>query len=343
MKIKHLYSIVFLLSAGFLFLTAFTTTSSIQKKEGNEKIIKFSHELHSSLATCEECHSGVVESISLKGRLLPNKPDCAGCHDVEDPDDCSTCHYEDVYEPLIQKKSELLFNHNQHVSGLQVQCEDCHRGLSSVEYSFQAAAKNPPMVSCYSCHNDKSVASNACESCHISTANLLPQDHKIVNFNKFHKFAANSMDANCAMCHDNNSCEACHVGTTMLSNKNTASDFYMPYQPDNFVDGVKTQKISRVHDLNFRFTHGIDLKGKVSDCQSCHQIETFCVDCHSVTGGDFALAGIIPSSHIKPNFVLFGGNGGEHAILARRDIERCIACHDTRTADPSCIMCHSVK
>ena len=47
-------------------------------------------------------------------------------------------------------------------------------------------------------------------------------------------------------------------------------------------------------------------------------------------------------SHIGPDFktIGVGSGGGEHAILARRDLESCTACHDVQGADPSCITCH---
>ncbi|MEP0862626.1 MAG: cytochrome c3 family protein [Ignavibacterium sp.] len=80
-----------------------------------------------------------------------------------------------IADLLLLIKSGLIFNHNFHLSKTGMNCETCHKGLDEVDYSWQAAGVNPPMENCYSCHNDKSVASNACESCHISTANLLPQ------------------------------------------------------------------------------------------------------------------------------------------------------------------------
>jgi len=128
----------------------------------------------------------------------------------------------------------------------------------------------------------------------------------------------------------------------MISENNTARDFYTPYSPHKFIDNTKQQNISRVHDLNYRFTHGIDLKGKTSECQTCHQTETFCAQCHDSGSQDFALEGNVPSSHKTLNFVTIGvgTGGGQHAILARRDIERCASCHDVQGADQNCILCH---
>lgn len=345
MNVKLFYSVLSIGSIGVLVLTAHTSVPSDPfDRDGNKERIKFSHKFHSELTDCESCHSGAPKAENLSSRLLPTKDDCAACHDVKDTDACSKCHYENVYEPLVQEKTELIFNHAFH-KGLNISCTSCHLGLEKVDYSLESPNRNPSMKSCYSCHSERKIATNACEACHISTTNLIPKDHQKPNFRKVHKFAASKADADCVMCHDNNSCSTCHGATTMLTERNTAKDFYQPYVPSNYIDGAKQQQITRVHDLNYRFTHGIELKGKTKECRSCHQIEEFCVSCHTSTGGDILLGGAMPSSHLKPGFVTFGkgSDGGEHAKLARRDIERCISCHDVQGQDPTCIICHNEK
>ncbi|MDZ7624447.1 MAG: hypothetical protein U5J96_08410 [Ignavibacteriaceae bacterium] len=119
--------------------------------------------------------------------------------------------------------------------------------------------------------------------------------------------------------------------------------FILHIIPSNYVDGAKQQAILKVHgDFGYRYSHGIDAKGKTKECQSCHQIETFCAACHQSENRDFAMGGILPSSHLSPDFKTFGvgSGGGEHARLARRDIERCVSCHDVQGADANCIVCH---
>lgn len=342
MKIKLLYGSLSLIILLFLTIAAIDINKSDEPQKTNKDVIKFSHAVHKEVTDCASCHTGVMESMSLNDRLLPEKSVCATCHDVEDTDQCSYCHYEDVQEPLLIKKSELLFNHKLHASDQQMECESCHKGLSDVAYSFESATVNPPMANCYTCHNDRTVATNNCETCHISTVNLIPADHQQVGFLKSHKHKAISMNNNCEMCHDNTFCESCHVSTTMITETNKARDFYTPYSPHKFVDNTKQQQITRVHDLNYRFTHGIDAKGKSANCQTCHQTETFCAECHTSSGGDYALGGMVPASHRAPNFVTIGvgTGGGQHATLARRDIERCAGCHDVQGADANCILCH---
>lgn len=343
MKVIKLYITLGILVVLVLSITAFQNFPKIfGEDKTNKDIIKFSHRIHGTFE-CENCHASVAEATNLSMRLLPAKDNCATCHEVNDINTCNTCHYEDVQEALIQKKSSLIFNHKLHIE-LDKTCVDCHKGLTEVDYSFESALVNPPMENCYSCHNDKKNVTNACEACHITTADLVPADHKQSDYVKLHKFIANKPNANCVMCHDNNSCEGCHTGTKVLNETNRPNDFYQPYLPQNYIDGTKQQQITRVHDLNYRFTHGIDAKGKSAQCQTCHEVETFCVNCHSLKGGDISLGGVLPSSHLSPNFLKFPGtDGGEHARLARRDIERCISCHDVQGQDPNCIQCHIPK
>jgi hypothetical protein len=342
MKIKLLYGTLSLIILYFLSIAAIDIDNSDEPKKTNKDVIKFSHAVHKEVSDCASCHTNIMESISLNDRLLPEKSVCANCHDVEDTNQCNYCHYEDVQEPFLIKKSELLFNHKYHLSEQKMECIACHKGLEEVAYSFESASVNPPMSNCYTCHNDRTVAANNCETCHISTVNLIPEDHLQVGFLKAHKHKALTMNNNCEMCHDNTFCESCHVSTTMITEANTARDFYTPFSPHKFVDNTKQQQITRVHDLNYRFTHGIDAKSKSANCQTCHQTETFCVECHTSSGGDYALGGMVPASHKAPNFVTIGvgTGGGGHATLARRDIERCAGCHDVQGADANCILCH---
>lgn len=339
MKIKYLYLFILFVIIGFLSITGFSSNLEGEKIPN----IKFSHSLHVEITDCASCHISVVESTEQKSGLLPKHDNCSICHDVADEQTCTTCHLAGNYEGFDEKESKVFFNHSFHLNEQKLECENCHKGLSEVDYSFQASQPSPVMANCYSCHDGLSAASNACESCHISTVNLVPENHKVADFPRSHKFDSASLDANCVMCHDNASCQECHVGTTMITEANTAINFYQPYSPTDFIDGVKQQQITKVHELNYRFIHGIDSKDKTSECQTCHQIETFCSECHQSEDSDFSISGIVPSSHLKFNFVTIGTGtgGGEHSILAKRDIESCVSCHDVQGADPTCITCHT--
>lgn len=345
MKSKY-YILIFIVGILYFSLSAFSFESEVDST--NKQIIKFSHQFHNEQeVACIDCHSKVEGSVDLNGSLTPTMDACANCHDVDNLDECATCHYDDVQEPFPTKEAELNFNHAIHLGQDNVTCKKCHNGLDKVDYSFESPTLLPKMETCNECHSSSGIAKAtnfACESCHISTANLIPDNHKKVSFKDMHKFSSKEADANCQMCHDNNFCESCHVGTNMINETNSSDNFYQPYSPDNFIDNTKQQQITRVHDLNYQFSHGIDVKGKASNCITCHQTETFCVECHNSTGsGDFAQEGFLPTSHTKANFTTLGvgSGGGLHAELAKRDIENCAACHDTQGSDPSCIMCHT--
>ena len=107
-------------------------------------------------------------------------------------------------------------------------------------------------------------------------------------------------------------------------------------------DRGEGMRLTKVHDLNFRFTHGIAAKGKLTECQTCHSTEKFCTTCHEA-GGNVNQAVFKPASHLLAGFTTLGvgSGGGEHARLAKRDIESCAACHSPEGADPVCITCHT--
>ncbi len=339
MKIKHIYLVLSLFVISFLVIAAISS-AGITVTKTNKDIIKFSHKKHTDL-DCDACHKEAAESTSLKGSLLPKKEACSECHDVNDDKNCNFCHYKDTFEALVKKESGVLFNHKFHITDQnQKDCTTCHKGIKEVDYNFESAS--PSMNACYTCHSNKSTASEQCESCHISTVNLLPENHKTASFKKNHKLLAKDSKADCAMCHDNSFCEACHVSTTSITETNGKKDFITPYSTYSLINGAKQQVLNRVHELNYRFTHGIDLKGKTSECKTCHNDATFCSECHDSKGGDFALTGMVPANHKKPNFVTIGvgTGGGEHSIQARRDIEKCASCHDVQGGDANCVMCH---
>ncbi len=335
------YLILIFLAATFIMFTAFSGGNNSADLKSNDQLIHFSHSLHSDLVACADCHSNVTTSTSMIDHLLPNHESCQDCHEVDNSDECKTCHIDDNYEALIQTKAEVLFNHKVHLSQ-NIECVFCHKGLDKVDYSFQSAQYLPDMTVCSGCHNETKIASNACELCHTTTFDLTPVNHRNVEFIKSHKYLAFDSDANCMMCHNNQTCEDCHVSTTMITEDNSTDNFYQPYMPSHSIDGTKQQVITKVHDLNYRFTHGIDAKNKTTECQTCHQIETFCAECHNSEGGDFAMGGIEPATHFLPNFAMVGvgTGGGEHAILAKREIESCISCHDIQGGDPTCVKCH---
>ena len=140
-------------------------------------------------------------------------------------------------------------------------------------------------------------------------------------------------------CHEDNYCEDCHTGIRLLEVGNEDKDYINSNAPTS--EGKKTMILQRVHDLNYRYTHGIDANDKKMNCTVCHQETQFCVRCHQE---DEKIRYLKPSWHSGADWGAIveavGSGGGRHAALAKRDIERCAACHDSQGEDPICLMCH---
>jgi hypothetical protein len=356
MKILKYYLIFALCIAVFLGTTAYfpgvkkmdstkeNVYASDYKKSDNSKIIKFDHKLHTVDAgvKCEDCHVKVKNSVSSKDNLNPNKKVCETCHDVKNEKECKLCHYDNVYKKLKASSSELIFSHKQHIAGKQ--CTDCHKDLDKVKFSKEAASGGfPSMETCYTCHNSNK-ATSECAACHTDLTKLVPKDHEKANFLNEHTTVAgvSTSNKNCMMCHSDNFCQVCHSPRS-FNGKNQANDFFVPYYNRDGatrIDRDDLQKLTTVHDLNYRYTHGLEAGQKSYECKTCHDPVTFCASCHQ-TGGE-TLTGAVPKSHSQPNFISLGVNsgGGLHAENAKSDIEKCQACHDVQGADPVCIRCH---
>ena len=105
------------------------------------------------------------------------------------------------------------------------------------------------------------------------------------------------------------------------------------------IDRGQGMVLTKVHDLNFRFTHGIAAKGKAMECQTCHSSEKYCSTCHEA-GGNINQEAFKPAWHAVAGFTTLGvgSGGGEHARLARRDIGIMPGMSGTEGADPVCII-----
>lgn len=307
------------------------------------KKLKFSHTYHIKDVgvACEDCHKAAKTSKLSSDNLRPTHDNCVSCHEEQINNTCGFCHKDpDNIEAAAAPARAINFSHENHVAMKDVECTTCHLGLDTVEY---ATAKNmPTMATCTSCHNNVK-ATNACESCHTSFANLVPKDHLVGDFKKDHKKLTRlgSLDVSCATCHTQNFCADCHQGASLL--QLGMSDLMAEPSPRNSPgDSPLQMPLQMAHSMNYRFTHGIDARAKSADCYSCHSAQTFCAECHS-TGGKISGGPYKPAWHLGAGFTTLGAHsgGGRHAEYARRDIESCVSCHDVQGGDPTCITCHT--
>lgn len=339
---------------GYLFLagifllilaaTFVTQSGEPDDKQDRAALIKFSHAYHIKEVgvACVDCHDAAPTSRLSADNLLSKKANCESCHEEQLANNCTFCHTSDnpeTYVAFLSPIRELRFNHDLHVNGQSMQCETCHTGMDQMTLATEKSL--PPMATCNTCHNDLA-ASNACETCHTDFAALRPAGHDRTTFVTEHKFLARMQDATCMSCHTEESCQDCHSNPDLVQTGLEKRDLVSPRATRITAnDRAQGMVLKKVHDLNFRFTHGVVASAKAGECATCHSTEQFCSTCH-MAGGNITQAQFRPLTHQQPNFTTlgFGSGGGLHATLARRDIESCASCHDAQGADPTCITCH---
>ena len=330
---KQFLLIIFLaiIFTGFVFINN-------QDKQIRSKILKFSHQTHIEGAelTCLDCHAFAEESEKSEDRIIPEKDVCAECHEVEEEDECTMCHV-DINNPeaLENPKREFAFNHKLHIADEKIHCDKCHPGMAEIEMGD--GSKIPARENCNSCHNGLA-ASMQCLNCHTADTKFRPDNHS-PTWSREHAMEIRAGGSDCAHCHTNNYCQQCHESTDLISTEILPKDFYAPFSPT--AKGEQPLVLTAVHQLNYRYIHQLDAPGKEKDCRICHETSSYCSECHSISSN----LEIRPAWHGGPDWgaiaLAVGSGGGRHAELARRDIERCAACHDVQGADPTCLMCHT--
>ncbi len=307
--------------------------------------IKFSHQFHVKEAgvACVDCHGSAAVSSKASDNLLAKMEACKTCHEEQLTSNCTYCHTSTdstSYTATSSPVRELLFSHQKHVEDQKVACETCHTVLDKADGSTGDLV--PAMSACATCHNDVK-ATGACEKCHTNLAALRPAEHNRTDFVREHKQSARMSDATCGTCHTQETCIDCHNGSELVKVDVPGRDLVSQHSPRLLaIDRGQGMQLTKMHDLNFRFTHGIAAKGKTLECQTCHSNEQFCSSCHQA-GGNVNQGAFKPSSHSVSGFITLGvGSGGdEHARQAKRDIETCAACHSAEGTDAVCMTCHT--
>ncbi len=305
--------------------------------------LKFSHKFHIVEAgvECVTCHPGTKTSAKSSDNLFPSHTECGTCHQEQIDSTCGYCHVNpEAIESRTVPFRELIFSHQQHLGMTNVDCKTCQ---TDVDSSADASTLHlPVMATCNSCHNDRK-ATNQCEACHTNFAQLLPKDHLRSDFRRFHGETTRlgAMDVGCENCHRETFCQECHqtTGLKAFGGRDLMAD---PRPKTSPKDSPKETVPMRVHDLNYRYTHGVDARSRQSECASCHDTQEFCSQCHQ-NGGNITQSHFKPASHIVPGWVTVGAGsgGGLHAQEAVRDMESCASCHDAEGQDPVCLTCHA--
>ncbi len=343
-----------LLCAGIVFAALTGDTIPASADKGG---VIFSHSAHKELADCATCHDAATSKVA-GDNLLPNAEVCASCHEAADVRTywglSADAPLESVTIPVRDRK--LYFSHAAHTQGTALNCQTCHGAILADD-----ASGMPSMQTCYTCHNNAEKvahitpsdvhgvasvpATNQCEACHVTLAGLIPETHRVSNFQQFHgKLAAEGeADRECATCHSASFCQSCHTPTNDVPRGVTADRFYNPSHPrGEKIDDGKLLTLQGAHSMTYRYTHGFDARAQSTRCATCHEIESFCASCHQ-NGYDANGARIIPQSHQLAGFVSLTGGKlmNRHGKLATMDIESCATCHQVDGGDPVCAPCHS--
>lgn len=309
------------------------------KDESAKPGVRFSHLFHSEAGlACIDCHAGTTESMEASDVLWANHDACQSCHEEPLGAECGYCHTDpENIQGVTPAERTLLFPHAQHTA---MDCQTCHAGMNMME-DFSANVF-PSMESCYTCHNNQ-IASNTCETCHTDFVTLLPADHAQSDFLRSHRetIRLGGLEQNCQTCHVETFCQECHqgAGLKMFGEPDLMSDT----RPKTSVrDNADQMTLQQVHELNYKFFHGIDAKSRQAECAGCHEPQTFCAECHAA-GGLINQFRFKPASHSVAGFATIGSGsgGGLHAEEARRDMESCVSCHDVEGEDPTCMLCHT--
>jgi hypothetical protein len=294
----------------------------------NTPVVPFDHKKHIEEVgvACLDCHKEASSATTSATMLLPRIEDCYECHDQSEvnwtvPADGSS--------PWPTPARELIFDHAKHMSA-GLECATCHAG---VEKATKAPSDGlPSMALCTDCHKEREVKDD-CNVCHSQVQVLRPKDH-IADWISDHSIPARSDARSCETCHRQSYCSECHDGAALglaVRNKEGApADRIGPMASAH--EGNDLLILQRVHDLNYRWTHGSDVRAKTLDCAVCHETQTFCNACHNPENDANRLR---PVWHDMANFEFY-----THADFARRDIEVCAACHEQSGAEPTCMKCH---
>jgi c(7)-type cytochrome triheme protein len=318
--------------------------AAMLEKSAKASQMKFSHKFHIETAgiECASCHPNAATSKLSSDGLASSHDACQSCHEEELTSTCNYCHTEeaDKISPSVAAPRDVIFSHQQHLAMKDVDCKTCHAGVDEAEDVSMVAL--PAMTGCMTCHNEQK-ATSTCEACHKNFVAFLPDDHKKSDFRKNHRDLARlgELGQSCQTCHTETFCQQCHqsAGLKAFGTRDLMTD---PRSKTSTRDGSAQMIQQNIHDLNYKFTHGIDAKSRQAECASCHSQQTFCVQCHE-TGGNITQVRFKPASHLVAGFTTLGlgSGGGLHAKEAKRDIENCLSCHNVEGQDPTCLTCHT--
>ncbi len=140
-------------------------------------LVKFSHEFHTGLHKCGDCHIKLYLPSAKNKRgitmvQMEKGLSCGACHNGKEAfktDECAKCHPVKDVEFKLKDSGDVKFSHEFHI-GLS-KCGDCHPKLylpSAKNKRGVTMAEMEAAKSCGACHNEKDAftVKENCDRCH---------------------------------------------------------------------------------------------------------------------------------------------------------------------------------
>lgn len=136
----------------------------------------FSHDVHTGMYGCSECHPGLFIPGAGNKRVsmaqMEDGESCGACHDGDTAfgvkNDCSSCHPTKEIAYKVPDAGDATFSHDVHTG--MYGCSDCHPGLFTPSQGKNKAtmAQMEDGESCGACHEGDTAFSVAesCDACH---------------------------------------------------------------------------------------------------------------------------------------------------------------------------------
>ncbi|MFQ6675661.1 MAG: cytochrome c3 family protein [Fidelibacterota bacterium] len=274
---------------------------------------------------------------------------------------CSTGIVILVFFLTAQERDHIVFPHEPHVEEMELECLQCHEGVEeSVSLDVRLL---PDEESCLECH-DGDVATDECSACHANAENPMTyREHPMRTGPPFSHAFHLTQRPDCALCHahileddglalptvwEERDCRACHshvrpddhgMDWTSIHGSQvspvTEETCMLCHTQASCDDCHQLQQFeTKIHPVSYLLNHGFDARSGVADCSVCHDIRTYCRDCHRQES-------LMPIDHNLPDWARLPGvraDGGMHAEAALDAPEVCLVCHEPQSS--TCLRCH---
>ena len=296
--------------------------------------VTFSHDMHTDMFGCSECHPDLFVSKANSNQVGMKKMEegesCGACHDgdmaFDVKGDCSTCHSGEFnFSEMIEMQSSVgavPFAHDVHTE--MFGCDECHPDVfkASANSNQVGMKKMEQGESCGTCHDGDTAfgVKDDCTSCHAGALDLAIMTENVGTVDFSHDLHTEMFG-----------CDECHPDT------------FKPKLNSNQVGMQKMEKgasCGACHDGDTAF-------GVEDDCVSCHTAAvTMTMKADQVAPVPFSHAVHTDSfgcDECHPDIFKPQANSNQVGMMAMEQGQSCGACHDGDMAfsvSEDCATCH---